>query len=294
MDYWDIVRPTYIENWEPALHSLSIPSIAIQLDGDTAQRIGTNIAEYGEAFCTSAEEREHNRLAADWNAKAAFAKMMHKPEPPNRVDFIRPTVSCSDISDIRTKVSEAVNKMPDGAFVRLGSRSPKDSWELQKTGGKITSGQDPLRYLLDCSERIYEDLMLALQNNYSPYIWVRQWIDIPRWSEFRCFMKNRQLAGISQYNYLNNEVFSELDPGLCEWAIREFFKIFRDATALRDVVFDVFIKMRTIAPNSRDIEVKLLEINPFFELTDPCLFTWHTGFDGSFRYNKEENGRTGR
>jgi hypothetical protein len=287
MNYWDIIRPTYIENWEPALYSLSIPSIGILLEGDAARRLGTNIIEYGEIFRETAEERLQNQLAASWNARAAQARMLHQPEPSDRVDFIKPTGGCCDISDIRTKATTAVEKMPDGAFIRLGSRSPKDSWSLQKSGGKVVVGQDPLQFLLDCSERIYEDLMLAIKQNYMPYIWVRQWIEIPRWSEFRCFMKGRQLAGISQYNYLQNEVFPEMDPGMCEWAIREFFKIFRETTMLHDVVFDVFVKVRKAGPNSRDIEVKLLEINPFFELTDPCLFSWHSmDFDGSFRYNK--------
>jgi len=286
MDYWDIVKPTYIENWEPALRSLSIPSVGVLLDGDAARRLGTNIIEYGEAFCETAEERLQNQLAASWNARAAQARMMHQPEPPNKVDFVKATVACCDISDIRTKAEEAVRMMPDGAFIRLGSRSPKDSWALQRTGGKILPNQDPLQYLLDGSERVYEDLMLALQRNYQPYIWVRQWVDIPKWTEFRCFMHNRKLAGISQYYYA--ETFPEIDPGLCEWAIREFFGMFLSATMLDSIVFDVYVKIRKVGPNSRDIEVKLLEINPFFEMTDPCLFEWHVEFDGSFRYNKVE------
>jgi len=38
--------------------------------------------------------------------------------------------------------------------------------------------------------------------------------------------------------------------------------------------------------DSRVWEVKLLEVNPFFEMTDPCMFAWKDGFDGSFRFNK--------
>lgn len=296
MNYFDIVKPTYIENWEPALYSLSIASVDILLDGDAPRRLGTNIIEYGEAFCETDAESAHNKFAASWQARAARAKMMHQPEPPDRVDFVKPIVACSDISDIRAKVSEAVDKMPNGAFVRLGSRSPKDAWSLLREGAKVLPGTDPLRFMLDCSERIYEDLTLAIQQNYTPHIWVRQWVDIPKWSEFRCFMHNRQLVGISQYYY--DEVFPELDADLCEWAIKEFFKLFISATTMDSVVFDVFVKSRQVGPNSRDIEVKLLEINPYFELTDPCLFAWNLApdkdfhykavFDGSFKYNKAE------
>ncbi|MCK9558196.1 MAG: cell division cycle 123 family protein [Candidatus Cloacimonetes bacterium] len=245
MNYWEIVKPIYIENWEPALHSLSIASIDIPLTVDDAKRLGSNIIEFGEAFGCMA-----------------------------------------DISDISSKVSSAVEKMPSGAFVRLGSRSPKDSWMMQEEGGKVLPGEDPLRFMLDCSERIYEDLMLSIQQSYNPHIWVRQWTDIPKWSEFRCFMQNRKLVGISQYYY--DEEFPEIDADMFEWAIQEFFGLFLKATKMESVVFDVYIKLRKVRPNIRDIEVKLLEINPFFELTDPCLFSWHgtKPFDGSFKYIK--------
>lgn len=255
-NYWDLVRPTYIENWEQPLFSLSVASIDVPLIGDAPRRLGSNIIEYGVTF-------------RDGEIEA----------------MLRPI---SDISDIRAQVVEAVAKMPAGAFIRLGSRSPKDSWALHKDGGKILPGEDPLRFLLDCSERVYEDLTLAIQKSYVPHIWVRQWLDIPRWSEFRCFMCDRKLVGISQYYY--DEVFPELDPGMCEWAVREFFKLFLSATTMNSVVFDVYVKTRKVGSNTRDIEVKLLEINPFFELTDPCLFGWNLVFDNSFRYKNVFDG----
>ena len=249
--YFDIVTPTYIENWPPAVCSLSIAQIDVPLTLDDAKRLGANIIEYADGF------------------------------------KLPPGMNC-DISDIRERVSAAVAKMPAGAFVRLGSRSPKDSWAGNRDGFKINSGSDPLRFMLDASERICEDLTLAIQHNYAPHIFVRQWMTIPRWAEFRCFMRQRKLIGISQYNYLDGEVFPEItaDPDLFPWLIEQFFPSFRTASHLDDVVFDVFAKRWTRRDNHSEWEVKLLEINPFFELTDPCLFAWHTGsFDGGFRYN---------
>ena len=287
-NYWDIVRPTYIENWGRGLHSLSIASIDIPLSVDDARRLGTNIIEFGEAFCETQEEREHNQRAAESANKLIAAKITgNLKESIKEVGFVQPQFKQEDIGDIRSRVSSAVTKTPSGAFVRLGSRSPKDSRGFHEEGGRILPGEDPLRFMLDCSERIYEDLLLAIQHKYPPHIWVRQWIDIPRWSEFRCFMRDRKLVGISQYNYLEDEVFPEIDPEFCRWAIEAFFPSFLSATAMRDVVLDVYIKTKTTAPHQVVTEVKLLEINPFFELTDPCLFSWHgNDMDGSFRCNK--------
>jgi hypothetical protein len=109
-------------------------------------------------------------------------------------------------------------------------------------------------------------------------------------------MYNGKLAGISQYFY--NTTFTELqEEGVIEtlrWAIEKFFDDFRNKIHLYNVVFDVFIKNKTI-DNESVWEVKLLEINPFCERTDPCLFSWkrdsnHKYYDlcGSFRYNKME------
>jgi len=240
------------------MHSLSVASIDVPLNAGDARRLGSNIAELGGAFYKDGKSRS-------WVP--------------------------SDISDIRTRVAEAVASMPNGAFVRLGSRSPKDSWEAHRRGSlKTTAKDDPLEFILDCSERIYEDLSLAIQHEYAPHIWVRQWVDIPRWAEFRCFMKDRRLVGISQYNYLEGEEFPEIiqNHGTIRWVIEEqFFPSFRDASHLDSVVFDVFLKTWTARDNTRVWESKLLEVNPFFVLTDPCLFGWNEPFGGEFRFNSK-------
>lgn len=252
-DDWSMILPTYMENWPESLRSLSIPSLDIRLTVEEAKNLGANIIEYGECFSHTG------------------------PLP--------------DIGNIRAAVSAAVKVMPFGAFVRLGSRSPKDSWKGYESGFKILPGEDPLRFLLDASERIYEDLAIAIQHNYSPHIFVRPWLDIPHWSEFRCFMRGRRLDGISQYHYLHGEVLPEIANryDTIRWAIEQFFLDFRKASHLDDVVFDVWVNEMMIAADNMHIwEVKLIEINPYFVLTDPCLFAWDKPFGGEFRFNRAE------
>lgn len=248
--YWDIVRPTYIENWPSGLYRLSIPSSGIALNRDKVLALGSNIAEYCITFEVTPSQ---------------------------------------DITMIEAELEKLIIRYPDGAFVRLGSRSPKDSWLGYKEGFKVTDAKKALRIMLDGSERIVDDLHLALRMRYDPWIWVRQWIswiEENPWSEFRCFMKDRKLVGISQYNYLRGVVYPEIKSheGIIKWGIEQFFKDFERECHLDDVVFDVFVKIKERG-NEKQIEVKLLEINPFFEMTDPCLFYWREGFDGSFRYN---------
>lgn len=254
-EYFSMVSPTYIENWHPSLCQLSIAQIDIPLTREDARGIGQNMMELSEPF---GEFR-------------------------------------TDIDPLRQRVREAVARFPNGTFIRLGSRSPKDAWSWHRDPGpKITpEDADPLRFMLDCSERMADDLLLALKNDYEPHIFVRQWVDIPPWTEFRCFAKARRFVGACQGNYRLHSAEIDQHQSIIRWGIGCFYRQhFLAACHLDDVVFDVFVKLSG-RDNDRAIEVKLLEINPFCEMTDPCLFTWQKGgdLDRTFRYVRADGGQ---
>lgn len=257
--YFDMVKQTYIEAWPAEICRLSIAQADVPLTVREALVLGRHIEEWWETF-----EDDKDDPVSHHGSELVF---------------------------IRERVRNVVARFPNGCFVRLGSRSPKDCWEGIRDGFKIlATDADPLRFITGCSERMADDLRMAIANNYAPYIWARQWFDIPAWAEFRCFMKGRKLVGISQYDYLDGQAHAEItgDPGMIEWAIeRNFFERFKAASHLDDVVFDVFLKALP-HPEGRQVEVKLLEINPMCEMTDPCLFSWRGGgdFDGTFRFIK--------
>jgi hypothetical protein len=50
---WDVSWPTYIENWPNALHSLSVPSVRVQMTLKEACVMGSYIIELGEGFTES-------------------------------------------------------------------------------------------------------------------------------------------------------------------------------------------------------------------------------------------------
>jgi hypothetical protein len=249
-DFWEISKPTYIENWPKELCSLSFAQVDVPLSIHDALALGSNIVELGEMFA---------------------------PKP----------IDLSLDGGLVDRVDAAVKKFPNGAFIRLGSRSPKDSWTLHQKGAKVTTGPAALDILLGTSERVMEDLLLALKHEYQPHIFIRQWVEIPKHMEFRCFLKKRRLVGISQYDYFH--VYPELkgQEEKIRFAVESFLPDFLEAIHLDDVVFDVFVKSRTIG-NETIHETKLVEINPFSEMTDPCLFDWRGGgdFDDSVRFKK--------
>lgn len=232
--YWEVVNPTYIENWPTELMNLSIPSIDIPLLVDDCDRINSNNGEFSEGYDIHA-----------------------------------------NIDDIIVKVDNAVKQFPNGAFIRLGSRSPKDSYVAYDNQFKCYSGLEAMAQLCGSSERIYEDLELAKIMGYNPHVFIREFIDIPVWSEFRCFVENKHLIGICQYNYFEkrqDEIVNNADS--IEWAIKTAFSsVILPALHLYNVVCDVFVKKRTHG-NETHWDVRLLEINPHYPLTDPCMFKW--------------------
>lgn len=234
--YWEIAHPTYIENWPTEMLSLSISTVQLKLTLEDIIALGSNNGEFGEAF---------------------------SPTP-------------LEISHIINAIDPLVRQFPNGAFVRLGSRSPKDSYLIYDSSPKVTTGEEAINLICGNSERIYDDLKLAQLMEYQPSIFIREYIDIPKWTEFRCFVKNNEMISISQYNYYDgclDEIVKNCD--VIEWAIRYWFNnYFKSINHLPNVVVDVFVKPQVYGQSQVSWGVKLLEINPFYPMTDPCLFKW--------------------
>ena len=245
-DEFAAFRPTYIENWGDALYGLTVPHVDIAITRPEARALGLRSAKF-----------------ARWFGEGPAA-------PLDRV---------------AGELDAALRSFPGGAFVRLGSRSGKDSTYARNHGLRVTDAGAAMRMLTEDSRRIAFDLRLALRHNYCPHIFVRRWLEIPEWSEFRCFMRDRKLVGISQYDCINLGSRREITEraGQIRSAVERFFEEFRAACHLDTVVFDVFVDLdaRPGTPGP----VTLLELNPFLPKTDACLFSWRDGgdFDGSFR-----------
>jgi len=277
MEYFELARSTYIENWPDKLNRLSLAQVDIPLTRIDALAMGLSIMEWAEGF---RQYLGHDDITEVKHGPLVVGEATKHLLQQARERYYR-------------EIHKALGKFPKGAFIRLGSRSPKDSWWAHKNGFCIKNVAQAKLLLQDSSERLSDDLHMALQNDYEPHLFVREWLDFKPWQEFRCFVKGRRLIGVSQYNYGGEVHFPEVKKyaDTIKWAIQHFHsKFFLKAIHLKDVVFDVvvFVKERG---DEREVQVKLLEINPFGEWTDPCLFDWRKKdeWKEEFRYT-EENG----
>ncbi|KAH3744107.1 hypothetical protein Pelo_14490 [Pelomyxa schiedti] len=211
---------------------------------------------------------------------------------------------------LKSRIGAAVAKWPDGAFIRLSTRSPKDavlnspalSTCMQKELRDVPPGDenndlvafyravvwsmrltnaDQAWSLLVNSTRVHEDLVrwIPFYAESPMYIIIRKWHYIEPSNEFRCFVAHGRVTALSQY--IDCCYFSDLAPqAVRDSVVRRVCEFFD--TNLRPVlpfdhcVLDMCVKL-TDAPKlerSPPADVTLIEINPFYVKTGPALFNW--------------------
>lgn len=160
-------------------------------------------------------------------------------------------------------------------FIKLISRSPKDvlqSFEftnIRDAVGAIT---------LSC--RCFDDLCLLRYIDMG-YVVIRPFADFKRWQEWRVFVEEEVIAGISQYYYDTCFSFSEEKLAEIESEIRVFVNhTVTPNMKVRDFVADIII-------SDGESPTILLETNPY-GLSHPCLFKDYKSLDGSFKYTHNQ------
>lgn len=161
-------------------------------------------------------------------------------------------------------------------FIKLNSRSPKDYLLNENNFGKpmaLDGCDDALDAILS-SMRCFDDLcMFKYLDNC--HLIVRPYVTFHPMTEFRVFVKEKKIIGISQYYYDNDFGYSKSYKESAERIIREFI----DNIVTPNMLKYTFVADVVVGNSACD--TTLIETNPF-GLSDPCLFTYDT-MDGSFK-----------
>ena len=179
------------------------------------------------------------------------------------------------ISDVTQEVLAAVlPRFAGGAHLRLGLCSfktgPAPMLPVHTVAQAVTTLCMHNRRVADIAARMRAEEREGI-------LYLRPWREIPRWCEFRVFIRGRQVVGVTQYH---------LD--------RHYPEILRAAERIRH---DIATLVGTLAPLLHvddivaDVAVDpagrgragLIELNPFLRRTGAGLFRWTDPFDGSFR-----------
>ncbi|EGW35098.1 uncharacterized protein SPAPADRAFT_58241 [Spathaspora passalidarum NRRL Y-27907] len=186
----------------------------------------------------------------------------------------------ASLVNFQQEVSKHMNDLGGVVTPKLNWSSPKDAkWILAGNTTKCTSIDD-IFLLLKSSDHIVDDLdfpFSAVEKSTSlPEIEyelvLKQWQDVNPALEFRVFIKDEKILGISQrdlnhYEYLEG-LKQELDQKISEFVYDKVIPTIGCHTTLDKYILDVYI------PRPFD-KVYVIDINPFSRKSDSLLFTWN-------------------
>ena len=178
--------------------------------------------------------------------------------------------------ELELEIKESIRTLGGAIFPKLNWSAPKDASWISTTGTLRCTSFSEIALLFRSSDSLVHDLCHAYDSctdktwprPRSFFLALRKWYPSFRPDmEFRCFVKSRNLIGISQREMTTfypalvekRETLRALIHGFFVDKIRPRFES-------ENYTFDVYV--------SGDERVKLVDFNPWAEFTLPLLFTW--------------------
>uniref|UniRef100_A0A673YNX3 Translation initiation factor eIF2 assembly protein n=1 Tax=Salmo trutta TaxID=8032 RepID=A0A673YNX3_SALTR len=219
----------------------------------------------------------------------------------NNSDSEEEDVQAPEFPEFNSKVLEAINTLGGCVFPKLNWSAPRDAnWIALNSSLQCQSLSD-IFLLFKSSDFITHDLtqpyltrthLLTLPFPHThTHLFFPLFNSVVKWSEllpggeFRCFIKENKLIGISQRDYTQYyHHISKQEAQICH-SIQEFFSQhvqyqFLDEDFVLDVYRDSWGKMW------------LIDLNPFGEVTESLLFTWEELTSGNSLSANQEEGDT--
>lgn len=257
-----------IQDWYPKFKSLSIRTI---------------IHELPESFIQYLNDSGPLILPLSITEDDAFPNRIHKPEDEEEFQVQEGSEDESEqpppppsFPELEMKIKESIGSFGGSVFPKLNWSAPKDSAWISSTGNLMCSSFSDIALLFRSSDSLIHDLNHAYDacsdmTSVRPqkfFLALRKWYASMRPEmEFRCFIRNRLLVGISQREVTGfYPVLLERKDEL-NLMIQEFYKYkLGDRFESESYTFDVYV--------TTDGRVKLLDFNPWGGSTLPLLFTW--------------------
>eukprot|EP00762_Andalucia_godoyi_P000475 ANDGO_03035.mRNA.1 hypothetical protein NAEGRDRAFT_57308 len=219
------------------------------------------------------------------------------------------------LSDLASRIARVLNDYSEQKqwFVRLSCRSPKDGIPLhgivkyadtakdlgldpetvdrsnpdtansifvrmlkQRSAALCVSSALEILHLTCTSERVNRDLVKSKEHGLSTQLILRAWNkQIDEAWEFRCFVHDKQLTAISQYNqYCFYEDLQDQEMVVRE-GIRMFYEKHKNEIPYDNCVMDVaLLPRRDSSGFIATIALQIIEFNPFDRFTGASLFDW--------------------
>ncbi|XP_074277706.1 uncharacterized protein LOC141601330 [Silene latifolia] len=258
-----------IQEWYPEFKTVSIKTI---------------IHELPESFVHYlTEDSEPFLLPQSVSNDDAFPNRIHNPEDKEDYEVSEGSEDESEqpspppsFPELELNIKESIKSLGGAVFPKLNWSSPKDTAWISPTGNlKCTSFSD-IALLLRSSDSLVHDLCHAydscndktLSRPSHFYLALRKWYPSLRPDmEFRCFVRDQQLLGISQREVTGfYPTLLDKKNELKELIEDFFFDNIQERFKSNNYTLDVYV--------TNEKTVKLIDFNPWAAFTLPLLFSW--------------------
>lgn len=259
-----------IQEWYPKFKSVSIKTLIHQLPESFIEYLLDDSGPFLLPLSVLHEDALPNRV--------------HNPDEEedfqvsegsdNEAD--EPTSLPPSFPELELKVKESIESLGGAVFPKLNWSAPKDSAWISTSGTLCCTTFTEIALLFRASDSLVHDLCHAYDSCHDKvlsrpqnfFLALRKWYpSLNPDMEFRCFVRNQKLVGISQREVTTfYPVLLEKKNDLL-LLIQGFFNSYvRTRFESEKYTFDVYI--------TKDERVKIVDFNPWGAFTLSMLFTW--------------------
>lgn len=212
----------------------------------------------------------------------APASQKYDTDSDDEVDWSEADADSTEIPsfpELEEAVSTAIKRLGGRVFPKLNWSSPKDATWIATNNSPLCTCFADICLLLKSSDFVTHDLTQPfkactdwnkgtdIENLFQYELILRKWVEIDPSTEFRCFVKDSVLIGISQRDYTHHYYhIEEQEANIVQDIMSFFHERIKSKFPSASYVFDVYRKRKDL--------VKLLDFNPFGAHTDSLLFDW--------------------
>ncbi|XP_077329113.1 translation initiation factor eIF2 assembly protein isoform X2 [Lithobates pipiens] len=249
--------------WYPRFKRLTIRSVIITLPENVKDYLlddGTLVVSGREdsAGCSHPDYNSNDEEEEEWSD-----------------DENTTTLTAPEFPEFSIKVQEAINSLGGSVFPKLNWSSPRDAYWIALNSSLKCKTLSDIFLIFKSSDFVTHDFTQPFIHctddspdpNVKYELVLRKWCELIPGGEFRCFVKENKLIGISQRDYTQyyDHICKQKED--IQRSIQKFFQ--KDVQYNffdEDFVFDIY----------RDSEGKvwIIDFNPFGEVTDSLLFSW--------------------
>lgn len=194
-------------------------------------------------------------------------------------DEVVPAVTYKDFLDLHESIEAGIKKLGGAVTPKLNWSAPKDARWIMVGNSIRCDHVNDIYLLMNASDHIVDDLEYPFnavegedekkeKDEFIPELVLRKWMDINPAMEFRVFIKDKRIIGISQRD-LNHYMFLEALKDELHDKIDEFVtETVIPAMDQEKYILDIYVPK----PFNR---VFIIDVNPFTRKSDPLLFTWN-------------------